>query len=554
MPRASSTPDEQAHHSHEEVRRDDQRNGKDEMNLAEFPFASLRNRGDKRKALIYEGWVTDANGNRYKQKWITQGGSLVGLPNEFDERVFIALLALTAEQGFETRRVDFSLYQIVDIMGLTRSKRTYEYLENSLERLLAATFSSQQAFWDHEKEERITTSRGFHLIDEYWLRYKEVDREVAEEEGVPAYLLWNEVIWKSFRAGYIKNLDLELFFSLESPISRRLYRFLDKRMRYQDEYEIDIFDLAGRLGMVRYKYPSKVMEKLQRGLDELTERRFLRSAELVKKGKYTRLHFVRDAESALVEPPPSSVAEQPDEQPDPPPTSAEAEATAPEAGAPERTEQVATELATHEQGTALATLLVEWGIAEQVATTLATRYDASLIWEKIEFLEWVQQQDPEQIKSPSGWLRCAIEEDYAAPDGFQTRTELAAGEQARAAEQARWEDAFAARAERQRDPLLPWMKQVSEAYHLSPALQTLTDDLQESLRRQMPATVYNRYGTRLMIVAVDRVQRTIHLVVPTQHNLEVLNSKYKRALASSARWVFGEETQVTCAVWPDADA
>src|SRR5947199_393805 len=87
--------------------------GKDEMNLAEFPFASLRNRGDSRKAIVYEGWVEDKDGTRYQQRWIVRGDSEVGLPNEFDERVYVALMKVTKDQSFADRKVSFSVYRLL---------------------------------------------------------------------------------------------------------------------------------------------------------------------------------------------------------------------------------------------------------------------------------------------------------------------------------------------------------------------------------------------------------------------------------------------------------
>ncbi len=68
-------------------------------------------------------------------------------------------------------------------------------------------------------------------------------------------------------------------------------------MQCQDQYEIDIFELAGRLGMTRYKYPSQVLSKLQRAVDELTEQGYLSDFEVFKVGKYTSVRFEQATES-----------------------------------------------------------------------------------------------------------------------------------------------------------------------------------------------------------------------------------------------------------------
>ena len=105
--------------------------------------------------------------------------------------------------------------------------------------------------------------------------------------------MWGEELWRSFRAGYLKELDLGMFFSLTSPVARRLYRFLSKKLQRRERYEIDIFQLAEQLGMAHYRYPAKVLEKLKPGVQELKARGLLAGASLVKVRGYTRLRFIK---------------------------------------------------------------------------------------------------------------------------------------------------------------------------------------------------------------------------------------------------------------------
>jgi plasmid replication initiation protein len=239
--------------------------GKDEMNLAEFPIARL-GRKDSCEAIEYTGWVVDKKGQRHQQTWVVRSAAGLGLPTEFAERVLVALMALTAQDKFASRKVPFTVYRILKMVGLTHNKRNYKAVEKALKQLVGVTIYSEGAFWDKEKNKRVTTLKGFHIIEDIWLKYLEDDEDVIEEEGVNGYIVWGDKIWDSFKAGYIKNLDIAYYYSLENAVARRLYRFLDKRMHYQDEYQIDIFDLASRLGMVRYQYPSEVKKNYSRPL------------------------------------------------------------------------------------------------------------------------------------------------------------------------------------------------------------------------------------------------------------------------------------------------
>ena len=67
--------------------------------------------------------------------------------------------------------------------------------------------------------------------------------------------------------------------------------------------------------------------------------------------------------------------------------------------------------------------LTEKGITKKVAQRVVSRYKNARIYQKIEYLEFLLETDPKQVQSPAGWLRRAIEEDYAAPAGFQTPAE-----------------------------------------------------------------------------------------------------------------------------------
>ncbi len=69
--------------------------------------------------------------------------------------------------------------------------------------------------------------------------------------------------------------------------------------------------------------------------------------------------------------------------------------------------------------------LTSQGIAQKVATRLASHYSPQRITEKIEFLVFLKNSDPQKVKSPQGWLRRAIEEDYAAPDGYKSAADRA---------------------------------------------------------------------------------------------------------------------------------
>ena len=81
---------------------------------------------------------------------------------------------------------------------------------------------------------------------------------------------------------------------------------------------------------------------------------------------------------------------------------------------------------------------------------MAERYSLARIEEKLAYLDFLQAEQPDKVKNPHGWLRTAIEEDYAAPDGFMTPAE---GNQQEQAARAAYEqqETFAAQVAAQAD-------------------------------------------------------------------------------------------------------
>lgn len=274
--------------------------GKDEMNLAEFPLTRI-GRNDTRQKIEYRGQMVNKAGEVLEQKWTVDGSVSYGLPTEFADRVLVALMAITAKDGFTERKVPFTIYRVLSFLGITCNKRNYSAVERALHQLVGVTIYSEGAFWDKVIQKRVTTKKGFHLLEEFWLKSFETDEAIIEAEGVNGYIVWGERVWDSFKAGYIKQLDTTFYYSLENALSRRLYRFLDKRMHYQDQYQIDIFDLSARIGMKPYPYPSDIVRKLSPALTELQARGYLANIEVLKLGQFTRLKFTRVGATILTQ-------------------------------------------------------------------------------------------------------------------------------------------------------------------------------------------------------------------------------------------------------------
>ena len=101
---------------------------------------------------------------------------------------------------------------------------------------------------------------------------------------------WNEVFFNSFQSGYLRTIDWGLYTCLESAISKRLYRFLDKRFYHSGSIDVDLKDLAfNSIGLSNEYNVAQIKRTLMRGVAELEAKWGLKALKpedrFVKKGK-----------------------------------------------------------------------------------------------------------------------------------------------------------------------------------------------------------------------------------------------------------------------------
>jgi hypothetical protein len=256
------------------------RQGKDEMNLATFPMAALYTHVPAgARSLKFEDTIIGKNGKLVKRTWTIQGGSEAGLPTATDEDVYVALMELTQRQGFDRQQVSFSRYDLLKRLGWCICGKCYGRLDESLVRLSNVTFHARNAFWDNEAKSYVTAA--FTLIQGYHI-YEEVTGRKTDRDQPHSWIMWSDQLYKSFKSGYLKFLDTNLYFLLKTSTSRRLYRYLDRQFGENDRFLIDLFQLAHEhLGISRnFQFVSEIARKLEPALDELVEKSYLTNWEI----------------------------------------------------------------------------------------------------------------------------------------------------------------------------------------------------------------------------------------------------------------------------------
>ena len=276
----------------------------DELNLAEFGLASAGERHlDGTKTVIFEDTVWDKElRKRLPRKLAISGSDLYGLPTAKDDDVLLACVQLSAAGGFADREVQFSRYELLKLLRWEDSTRNYRRLSKSLRRWAGLTVYSNRAFYDHRRKSWV--NRDFGVIDNLLV----YEREASEGAAAPqsSRFAWNQVFFDSFQAGYLKRLDWDLYCRLNSPVAKRLYRFLDKRFYRGGSVEADLRTLAERtVRLSASNHTGQHKRQLLVGIDELEREWELKPAEPAERfrretrGKWTVV-FERKRRSAGV--------------------------------------------------------------------------------------------------------------------------------------------------------------------------------------------------------------------------------------------------------------
>jgi plasmid replication initiation protein len=209
------------------------------------------------------------------------------LPGTFDQDVYVELLRRFHEAGDPADGViTFTLHAFLRAMGRRVDGRTYEQLRAALGRLERTTLESQGIY-----ENATTGSRGdlrFTLLTSVAVeRRRSLDREqlplfdtiTTGEPGV-ARIVLSSVVRDNLAADHVVSLSAPCYWSLGSPVARRLYRLLEvARTDGRLTWRIALDKLAEQLPLAQ-RYPSHLQRVLQPAHDMLVEQGVLRNAAI----------------------------------------------------------------------------------------------------------------------------------------------------------------------------------------------------------------------------------------------------------------------------------
>src|SRR5215210_6694772 len=125
-----------------------------ESNLEEYPLFAVKARNRTENQLIFERRRQGEDGTELVQRWEVEPPAKLGMPGPFDQDVYLAVLQILEMRGGMPRngQLDFSLYELREILGWSTSGNTYEKIRRSLRRIASTTLTSENAFYNKAAE------------------------------------------------------------------------------------------------------------------------------------------------------------------------------------------------------------------------------------------------------------------------------------------------------------------------------------------------------------------------------------------------------------------
>jgi hypothetical protein len=244
-----------------------------ESNLEEFPVFQLGRKRQKGTA-AYERTIEGTDGSRLKQRFEVSS-SKYSLPGPMDMDVYLAVLELLEIRGGmpESGKLNFSLYELVQILGWQPGGRTYAKLKESLRRIALTGIESENAFYSKGEQRHISDT--FRL----WSVHFSDKRSKRGDASSRHHIRFDEWFIRSFHDYYLKGLDTNFYWQLSSPLSRRLYRLVDHKIGDGTRWEVELFDLQQQIPLADYRFASKIRTVLKPAHEELTKKGYLAGVE-----------------------------------------------------------------------------------------------------------------------------------------------------------------------------------------------------------------------------------------------------------------------------------
>lgn len=251
--------------------------GRDELNLVDFPIGVLRYQqpldadGRRIEELVFsvDAHDDDDVGTIVPKKVTIRTSSKYGFPTPKEDELLIGLMMYCRRKNnFTEAKTKFQVSDMLRTLGWKDNGRSRRQLREGLDRLAGVRLKFENS-WRSEEGKEYEREFVTGILDNYELRIaKEGDGPDSRET---TSIQWSAEVFADIRRGNVKELNTAEYFSLKLPLSRRLYRFIDKHLQPGQWFEMNLLKFATHLGISEKRHIGKIRSRLKRPIRELEE-------------------------------------------------------------------------------------------------------------------------------------------------------------------------------------------------------------------------------------------------------------------------------------------
>ena len=255
-----------------------------EKNIAAFGFftpTSNRSKGTPPKIIQFTQII---DGNRAEAKVTIAGNTLYGMPTTADQDKYLAfqkiLERIKREKGKIENPIAFTSAELLQLLGQTDGGANFKEIEEWCDVMASTYIKSEGAMWIAGKKK--FASDSFVIFQRVRRSGQELDDGTTADKN---YIWLSDWYLENINAYYLLPIDFDSYKQLKNNIAKALIPLLQIWLyasREQGVFEKRYDELCQILNITQYAYPSKIKEKLAPSFNELIKQDYLSDWEVAK--------------------------------------------------------------------------------------------------------------------------------------------------------------------------------------------------------------------------------------------------------------------------------
>ena len=137
---------------------------------------------DGQTTLVFEDKLERRDSPPIVRRLTIMGTHKHGLPTSLDDEVLVGLIQLTKRRSnFTDAKVQFSRYELIELLGWPQSGQSYRRIEEALHRWVGVVLMYENAWWDNAAKSWV--DENFHVLDNVTLYDRERQRPAKSQAG-----------------------------------------------------------------------------------------------------------------------------------------------------------------------------------------------------------------------------------------------------------------------------------------------------------------------------------------------------------------------------------